>query len=45
MIYRDIKRAKRVADALNAGTTPRFKCRVRNRCQVCGATKRVYSIL
>ncbi len=36
MIERDIKRAKRVQDALNAGGTPKFKCRVRNRCQVCG---------
>lgn len=36
MIGRDKKRAKKVASALAAGSVPRFKCRVRNRCQVCG---------
>ncbi len=36
MIERDKKRAKRVQDALNAGVEPTLRCRVRNRCQVCG---------
>ena len=36
MIVRDIKRAKRVNDARAAGVAPRFKCRTRNRCQICG---------
>ncbi len=36
MIERDKKRAKRVSDALAAGVTPKLRCRVRNRCQVCG---------
>ncbi|HID92272.1 TPA: type Z 30S ribosomal protein S14 [Candidatus Gracilibacteria bacterium] len=36
MIERDKKRAKRVSDAIAAGVVPKFKCRVRNRCQVCG---------
>lgn len=36
MIARDVKRKRRVENALKAGSTPRFKCRVRNRCSVCG---------
>jgi len=36
MIERDKKRAKRVLDAISAGVAPKFKCRIRNRCQLCG---------
>lgn len=36
MIERDLKRKKKVNDAFNAGVTPKLRCRVRNRCQVCG---------
>lgn len=36
MIERDKKRAKKVQSAIDAGSTPRYKCRVRNRCQICG---------
>lgn len=39
MIERDVKRAKRVTDARAAGVTPRLRCRVRNRCQVCGRSR------
>jgi len=36
MIERDVKRAKKIQDSLNAGVAPKFKNRVRNRCQICG---------
>lgn len=36
MIARDRKRFKKVKDSKNAGVNPRFVCRIRRRCQVCG---------
>ncbi|MEI7511660.1 MAG: type Z 30S ribosomal protein S14 [Candidatus Peregrinibacteria bacterium] len=36
MIARDEKRKSRVTRALQAGKTPALRCRVRNRCGLCG---------
>lgn len=36
MIIRDEKRKARVQRALQNGVAPTFRCRVRNRCGVCG---------